>query len=398
MCAGLGRSRLKRGNHAIRAAVDADRKVGRIGRAGNINALQVINRESRQTIRSRTAQISRIDKLLRGYVQRRLQRRIDHRNENILRSIKSRLVGRVVRILRVEREVRRRGRARDVNISGGIDRHLRQALAAPAQVSRITQHGVDDEFAAVVVVSDREADFVAGQLAKTSRDRVPAIARRISRCRLINARRAEAHISLLGRKNQISRSPCVNAGGSALKAQRNLLWIAARRHAKVILQLSLIAVVHQIDARIHRRILHPPKLRNVLPPLGRIVANKVIALARQRRSPGNAGRRTRPLQPHPNHRTCSPLHGPQASHGRRMAFSWPLQLQHRFVGRQKQAVARSARQKLNRSGGLTLVRFEKHRQREIERRRRGFLDNRDLRGGTARPRCHPLGLARVRRG
>jgi len=41
-----------------------------------------------------------------------------------------------------------------------------------------------------------------------------------------------------------------------------------------------------------------------------------------------------------------------------MAGSWPLQLQHRFVGRQKQAVARSARQKLNRSGGLTLVRFE----------------------------------------
>ena len=47
-----------------------------------------------------------------------------------------------------------------------------------------------------------------------------------------------------------------------------------------------------------------------------------------------------------------------------------LQLQHRFVGGQKQPIAGAARQKLDRSSGLTLVRLEEQRQRERRRRKR----------------------------
>jgi len=68
----------------------------------------------------------------------------------------------------------------------------------------------------VVVVSDREADFVAGQLAKTSVIAFPHCQTHFPMPADKCAARGSAHL-LLGRKNQISRSPRVNAGGSARK-------------------------------------------------------------------------------------------------------------------------------------------------------------------------------------
>ena len=53
----------------------------------------------------------------------------------------------------------------------GIDRDLHQTLAAATEVRGIGQVRVDDEFAAVVVGADGEANFVVGELAETSRDR-----------------------------------------------------------------------------------------------------------------------------------------------------------------------------------------------------------------------------------
>ena len=84
---------------------------------------------------------------------------------------------------------------------------------------------------------------------------------------LINVRRVEANVSVVGRENEVAGIG-VNVRGRALEAQSNLVRIGARRDAEVVFQLSLVAVVNQIDARINRLILHLGKLRNVVTPLG----------------------------------------------------------------------------------------------------------------------------------
>ena len=56
----------------------------------------------------------------------------------------------------------------------------------------------------------------------------------------------------------------------------------ARRDLEVIFQPSLIAVENQIDSGINIFVAHAGKLRNTMPPLRRIVAQNVIALAGRR--------------------------------------------------------------------------------------------------------------------
>src|SRR5208282_4919490 len=102
-----------------------------------------------------------------------------------------------------EREVRRSGRARDIDIAGGIDRDFHQTLAASAKVCGVAQDRVDDELAAAVVVSDREADFVIRELAKTSCNRFFG-GRASLGDGLIDARRVEADVSVGGREDEVA--------------------------------------------------------------------------------------------------------------------------------------------------------------------------------------------------
>src|SRR5208282_292306 len=102
-----------------------------------------------------------------------------------------------------------------------------------------------------------------------------------------DARGVEAYVAVGGREHEITR---VNACGSAFEAEHNLVRVGRWRHPEVVFELSLSAVVNQVDAGINRLILHPGKLRNVMTRLGRIIANKIVALSRQRRSAGHAGR------------------------------------------------------------------------------------------------------------
>ena len=57
--------------------------------------------------------------------------------------------------------------------------------------------------------------------------------------------------------------------------------IGAGGDLEVVFQLSLVAVVDQIDARINALIAHSRKLRNVAMPFCRIVADEIVALARE---------------------------------------------------------------------------------------------------------------------
>src|SRR6266481_8473013 len=91
--------------------------------------------------------------------------------------------------------------------------------------------------------------------------------------------------------------------GSAFEAERDLVRVGGWRNAEVVFELSLIAVVNEVDAGVNRLILHAGELRNVAVPLGGIVANEIAALARQKRSARNAGRRVCSVKVHPNDRT-----------------------------------------------------------------------------------------------
>jgi hypothetical protein len=60
------------------------------------------------------------------------------------------------------------------------------------------------------------------------------------------------------------------------------LPVSSGCHAEIVLQLPLVSVILEVDAGIDRQIAHPREGRDSSAPFGRIVADKVIHLARQR--------------------------------------------------------------------------------------------------------------------
>src|ERR1700693_5556952 len=124
-------------------------------------------------------------------------------------------------------------------------------------------------------------------------------------------RSVEANISIGGGEDQVTgipRTSCnINVGGCTVKAQRDLIRVGAGRYLEVIFEPSLITVVNEIDAGIHRLILHAGELRNVAMPLGWIIANKIVALAGQWRGARNSGGRVRSLKMHTNYGTRTAL-------------------------------------------------------------------------------------------
>ena len=201
---------LKRRNRSVR------RKVGGIGCARKINTEELVDLKSGKTVRPRPAKISRINQLVSRCVLWRLQQRIDHRNKNVLRptTAESSLDRRG---RSGKRKSSRGSRARDINQSRGINRHLRQKFRAiPADIRQIVQSRVDDKFTAVIVLSDRKSNFVGGKLPKASLDQLLCIRGKISRrarliSSLINPRCVEANLPVPGRENQIARIASVYA-------------------------------------------------------------------------------------------------------------------------------------------------------------------------------------------
>src|SRR5208282_709334 len=94
--AGLG-ARLERSKRAIGG------EVRRSGRTGNVDTEGRIDRDSGQTVDSRTAKVGCVNELLSVHVLRRHQSWVDHRNEDVLRVVtaKVRLVRWIVRVKRV---------------------------------------------------------------------------------------------------------------------------------------------------------------------------------------------------------------------------------------------------------------------------------------------------------
>ena len=68
-----------------------------------------------------------------------------------------------------------------------------------------------------------------------------------------------------------------------------------------------------------------------------------------------------------------------------------LELEHGFVGRQKQPISGAAGEELDRSGGLTLIRLEEQRQRQRIRRERPGGGRRSF-GRSSFDRSWPTGI------
>src|SRR5713101_7304666 len=143
-------------------------------------------------------------------------------------------------------------------------------------------------------------------------------------------------------------------------SESNLAWVRPRPKHEVVLEFALIAVVSQVHAGIDVGVTHPRILRNTAPPLRRIVAAEVVALAGQFILPKDL-------------RLGVGAHELHAKHGgffflRRQSSFFvrgllpprrPAQSHHRLSRRQKQAVACASRDKLYVGIELSLVGFKR---------------------------------------
>ena len=77
--------------------------------------------------------------------------------------------------------------------------------------------------------------------------------------------------------------------GSAIEGEGDLVGIEAGSDAEVVFELSLIAVVGEVDSGINGFVVHAAILRNVAMPLRRIIADEIVAFAGQKFGAGDAG-------------------------------------------------------------------------------------------------------------
>ena len=151
---------------------------------------------------------------------------------------------------------------------------------AAAKIGRINKQRINDQRAAAIVIGHGESYTVRA-------------------AELVGARHRLAHASdflvdhgpvetefpvgdiLAARNDQQEIAVRGELRRRTVELPGNAAGIGARGHHKIVLELSLRAVVDEIHARIDALVLHASVGRNVGAPLLRVVANEVIALARQ---------------------------------------------------------------------------------------------------------------------
>jgi len=62
--------------------------------------------------------------------------------------------------------------------------------------------------------------------------------------------------------------------------QHNMVRVGAGLDHEIVFQLSLVAVIHQVHARIHIGVVHLGVVGHVGAPFFRVIANEVVRLAR----------------------------------------------------------------------------------------------------------------------
>jgi hypothetical protein len=170
-----------------------------------------------------------------------------------------------------------------VSAARSIDRDANpEVKPRAAQVGGVDQDGIDDQWSTAIVGGYLEANLIPSREDKPAVDRMPIARQRRTGCRLIHHRLAEAEFVASKGQDKIAR-PFINPNfPSALEAQSDGMRVSAGRDDKVIFQLPpLGAVINQIHAGIDVLVSHLGIIWYVGTPLIGIVADKIIALARQ---------------------------------------------------------------------------------------------------------------------
>src|SRR5262249_122370 len=142
----------------------------------------------------------------------------------------------------------------------------------------------------------------------------------------------------------------VHAGPGEREGDR--AGVCPGRHDEVVFEPALIAVVHDVDARIHTGVAHPGESGNARGPLRGVTANEVVGLAGEIALSSGPGW-VRAYQRH--------------------AEAVLLQRQYRLSRRQEDAVAGASGDEVHAWVALAGVLLEAHRQLAVRRGGRGRL-------------------------
>ena len=193
------------------------------------------------------------------------------------------------------REIARTRFPSHVSITLGIDSDAEpKFVAAAAQISGVGQNRINDQRPVTVIGCDLKLnllmllDDVFPIQDLCSPQSVPF-------CQLVDHRLLEDYFAVLAIHHQITLRVhawrgflcCCTLG---LDIQRDLVRIGARLHHKIILKLSLVAVVDQVYARINVLVFHLGIAGHIRPPLLRIIPDEVVRFAGQFFETGHLGR------------------------------------------------------------------------------------------------------------
>ena len=180
-----------------------------------------------------------------------------------------------------------------------IGRHISNiVVAAAAEVSKISQHRVDDQRAGMVVFPQRKLHAVSGQPV-AARNRLPFAFDDLIYRGLAEAERRAIHGQ---RQAAVRGEPGMGAG----EFQRNLPGIGSGRNHEIVFQLPLAAVIDEVDAMVNLLVTHLAVGAGAAGPLLRIAADEIIHFPGESLAAGNPGVRVRSGQLHPDHRGDEP--------------------------------------------------------------------------------------------
>ncbi len=165
---------------------------------------------------------------------------------------------------------------------------------APAEISRIIKHRVQDQWLAAVVGTDRERD-AAIPVDRIPASNLPPFALHI----LVDHRFLQLHFATRNAQHQIAVRVDVHLA-RAVHFHDDGLWIGSRRHHEVILQSPLIAIKNKVHARINAAVSYLRVRRHIGVPLARIIADEIVRSPRQFVHPRDPRIAIRPFQPHAN--------------------------------------------------------------------------------------------------
>src|SRR5690242_697477 len=117
---------------------------------------------------------------------------------------------------------------------------------------------------------------------------------------LVDDRLVFNHLAAGNADNQVAVSIELQPLG-AVEAELNLPWVGAWRQHEVILQLPLVTVIDQVHTGIDVGILNPGIVGHVGAPLRGIVADEVVAPARQLLQPAYLRSHVGANKPHAQH-------------------------------------------------------------------------------------------------